>query len=458
MVPPLAFSEQLLRQSLIRRQILPQFCARLIPTRMTQLLHTTHHLNTDPDSLLGETLGAGYRIVARLGAGGMGVVYRAWDHTADRYAVIKVPRKALLTDPTFLSRFDQEISALRLFIHPNIVPIIDVGRIGDCPFVVMPYLAGGNLSQRRPMSDGRPLPAAPSQLHRWLVPFADALDHIHDRDYVHRDIKPDNMLFNGLGIPALGDFGIAKVVAHATLSDQTPGLTGTGFALGTPEYMAPELIEGAKPSRRVDQYALAVMVYEFLAAKKPILGPTPSATMVAQVNQQPPSLKKLLPHLPDSLCEAVHQAMAKKPADRFASCRTFADFVLLNVAALPAEKRLRLMCPACGHLISIQSDWAGKNGNCPACTNPVFIAPNLESLIFPADRIAAKVGPGRATPIVSGLAQPGRVNLTVTPVDPTRIQAQSTPMQWFATHPAATFAVGVLATLALAGAWAAFFR
>ena len=126
-------------------------------------------------------------------------------------------------------------------------------------------------------------------------------------------------------------------MAHATRSDQTTGLTGTGFALGTPEYMAPELIEGAKPSRRVDQYALAVMVYEFLAAKKPILGPTPSATMVAQVNQQPPSLKKLLPHLPDPPCEAVHQAMSKKPPDRFAPSRTFALFVLLNLAAFPAQ-------------------------------------------------------------------------------------------------------------------------
>ena len=382
------------------------------------------------DPWVGRVLGGRYRIVARIGAGGMGVVYRAWDHASEAYAVIKMPRRELIGDPKFLQRFEQEFSALRILSHPVVVPVMNFGNDAGMPFAAMPYLAGGSLKQRRAMlQDGGAAPEEPSTLWRWLPAIAQSLDFVHSSGYVHRDVKPDNILFDGPGSPYLSDFGIAKIVLQAEDVAATRGLTGTGFALGTPEYMAPELISGTKADAKVDQYALAVMTYELLAGRKPFDGPTPAAVMIAHATGKAPHLAAIRPSLPKETVAAVERGMAKNPAKRFESCKAFAERVLATIPQPAAVDKLQLMCPQCSRLLNVKPDWAGKQGNCPRCKTALTIGVDLRSLWIPGDRAGAatpsdrvSVGPLGGTP-----SRPLPVARTMPPAVPTGMPRMPTP-------------------------------
>lgn len=340
----------------------------------------------DSGPWLGRVLAGRYRIVATIGVGGMGVAYRAWDAVADRYCVVKTPRRELLGAPQFVERFARELAVLRHLVHPAIVPIHDVGEADETPYAVMPYLAGGSLKRRQRVRQGRPVGAEAASIGGWLKPIAEAIDFVHDKGLVHRDVKPDNILFDGAGNPFLGDFGVAKVVIQAEAEHQSTGLTATGIALGTPAYMAPELIDGSEASATSDQYALAVMTYELLAGRKPFDGPTPAAIIVAHAAGRPVPLASLRVDLPASAVAAVMRGLAKDPAKRFESCGSFAEAVL---AALPrqaeAEKR-QLMCPRCGRLLNVQKAWAGKRGSCPRCKGALSISNDALTLWLPEDR------------------------------------------------------------------------
>ena len=348
-----------------------------------------------PDDLTGEVLAARYRVLARIGAGGMGVVYRAWDHAADGYVVVKVPHRALVTEARAAARFEREMEAMRRMRHPSAVPVIDYGSWHGFPYAVMPYLAGGSLAQRRPIRRGRPASVRSASLHHWLMTLADAIDHVHGEGFVHRDVKPDNILFDGRGQPYLGDFGIATFIRQAEWKNlldpgsepATPGLTGVGQAIGTPEYMAPELVAGRPIDGRADQYALAVVVYELLAGEPPLQGETPAATLTAQLAVTPAKLTSRRPELPSSLSVAIERGLAKRPEDRFASCRELAEFVLLHVPPLmpPAP---RLTCPVCCEMMTPAASLAGRNGRCPGCREVLFVTEDLQAVVAPAERLA----------------------------------------------------------------------
>jgi serine/threonine-protein kinase len=285
--------------------------------------------------------------------------------------------------------------------HAAVVPVIDFGSLRGFPYAVMPYLAGGSLARRRPVRRGRPAAASSVTLRHWLEMIADALDQVHASGFVHRDVKPDNILFDGRGEPHLGDFGIATFVRRAEATGGTgstgpvgPGLTATGHAIGTPEYMAPELIAGHDVDGRADQYALAVVVHEWLAGEPPFRGATAGETLGAHVASAPPRLAALRPELPTSLTAALLRGLAKRPDDRFSSCREFADFVLLEVPAEPAPPP-RLVCPLCGVMMAPAATQAGTNGRCPACREVLYVTEDLRAVVAPADRrVAASTPPG----------------------------------------------------------------
>lgn len=377
-------------------------------------MHRTPSQGTAPevDEFLETIVGAGYRPVASIGVGGMGVVYRAWDHTADRYVVLKVPHRTLLVDPSFRERFDREMEAARRLAHAHVVPVLDFGLHDGLPYAILQYMAGGTLDRRRPTHARAPVPAPSAFLHHWLVPVAEALDHVHGGGYVHRDVKPANILFDGRGRPHLGDFGIAKAIRQIGPADPGPGLTATGFAIGTPEYMAPELVLGRRADGRADQYSLAVVVFEFLTARLPIVAATPSATMVAQATQPAPDLRTIRPELPASLCAAVGRALAKDPERRFETCREFVELALAEVAETHRDGPVRLVCPGCGGLIGVQPGLAGRRGKCPQCAAVVGIAADLESIIIPEDA-APRRRPARRGDPPGPVRRRGRLPWTV---------------------------------------------
>jgi hypothetical protein len=347
-------------------------------------------MTTQTASWIGQELAGGrYRVSAPLGEGGMGLVYRARDRHLNAEVVIKVPRQVLEEDPSFAGRFAREVRSLVQLSHPNIVKVLDVGEYDGLPFVVMQYLPGGNLRARQQFGPhGRALPMRPEELAAWLGQVAAALDFIHHQTYLHRDVKPDNILFDAHGHVYLSDFGIAKSLC-ADQSTRPTVRTATGMIVGTPQYMAPELILGRRYDGCVDQYALAVTVYELLSGRLPFDGPTPAAIALNQLKQPPASLDAVLPALPRALADAVSQGLARDPGRRHASCTAFARAVLAQVGpdrgcktSVPKAVRrvardatATAACPACGEVFALPPSGRGKQLRCPAC-RATFAAPD----------------------------------------------------------------------------------
>jgi serine/threonine protein kinase len=308
-----------------------------------------------------------YQLGAALGAGGMAQVYKAHDRRLGCDVVVKVPHPTLLLDSGFAARFALEIRSLVRLSHLHVVRVLDVGEHEGIPFAVLQYLPGGSLRDR--FSGVAPL----ASLSSWLEPIAGALDFIHGKGYLHRDIKPENILFDEQGHAFVSDFGIAKALADDGNRQQT--LTATGMVLGTPQYMAPELLLGQPYDGRVDQYALAVTVYELLAGRLPHEGATPAAIFLAQTTQPPPPLSTLCPSLPAGVVAAVQRGLARDPRQRYDSCLAFARAVLASSPAASApEPREATACPQCGAVFYLLERVRGKQVRCRAC-QAVFRAP-----------------------------------------------------------------------------------
>jgi formylglycine-generating enzyme required for sulfatase activity len=338
--------------------------------------------NQAGDDLFGVTIAGRYRLLSRLGVGGMGVAYRAWDEEAGVPVVVKIPKKSFLEDPTFVERFGREIRLLQGLSHPHIVPILDVGEHDGLPFIVMRFLPGGSLSNRR-LRDGSggPLPNPPGMLHLWLPAVAAALDWVHGTGVVHRDVKPANIFFDAFWGAYLGDFGIAKIVSESESFDREQTLTASQMLIGTQEYMAPEqFMPRAVVDGRVDQYALAVIVYEMLSGSRPFTGKT--AHLIVEVTTQPaPQLDSRQGRLPASLVSAVQRGLAKAGGERFGTCAEFAAAALADVPPMQDEPGVaRLLCPQCSNMLKLPTAAAGRKGNCPKCRTQMKVAADLGSL------------------------------------------------------------------------------
>lgn len=280
--------------------------------------------------LVGQIIGEGrYDLRERLGGGSMGYVYRAFDRRLETDVVVKIPRKHKLENPDSLRRFRQESKFLVKLNHPHVVSILDVGEYDGVPFFVMPFINGGSLRSRQLNELGIQKPLKPASLRRWLLEIAKALDFIHSQGCVHRDVKPDNILFDEHGHAFLSDFGLSKLLP--TTDEDDPGHTAAGAIVGTPLFCAPELILGELFDGQADQYSLALAVYDTLAGTNPFEGPNSTATLVNQTAMEPPPLAEFNPDVTPVLWRCVQRALAKTPEDRFGSCVEFAEAVLATI-------------------------------------------------------------------------------------------------------------------------------
>ncbi len=327
-----------------------------------------------------ELSGGRYRVDAQLGEGGMGTVFRAWDKNLSTEVVVKVPHASMLQDAEFAARFAREISSLVKLSHPHIVKISDVGEADGLPFAVMQFLPGGSLEDRqRSGTEGEVRPLPPESLKSWLVSIAEALDFVHSQGYIHRDVKPANILFDAHGHAYLSDFGIAKSAATGPSAASNKTLTGSGMVIGTPEYMAPELIMGQSTDGRVDQYALAVTVFEMLAGRRPFEDATSTALYVQHATAEPPDLTMLVSGASPAIAAAIHRALSKSPDQRFASCLAFAEVVLRAIGSSSVSKsvEVKAKCPVCQKVLKLSNKLRGKEVPCPGCQASLHVSDDL---------------------------------------------------------------------------------
>jgi serine/threonine-protein kinase len=259
----------------------------------------------------GNTLG-NYQIVEKIGAGGMGAVYKAYQPSLGRFVAIKVLPPQTAGDPAFGERFAQEARAIGKLRHPNIVTAFDFTQQDDIAYLVSDYIDGGTLADQL----GSPLPLEYAM--GILGPLGGALDYAHARGIVHRDIKPQNILLTREGTPVLTDFGLAKIVGPGS------GMTQVGSLMGTAEYMAPELAGGAEVAGpAADQYALGLIAYQMLVGRHPFPADNPLSALMAHVHKPVPIPSQLGVVLPPGVESALLRALAKKPEERFARASEF---------------------------------------------------------------------------------------------------------------------------------------
>jgi len=255
-----------------------------------------------------------YQIIKKLGEGGMGAVYLAEDQRLGRKVAIKRLRLIGASDEVyaqFLERFRREAREMARLQHPSIITLHDYGVDDSGAYLVMEYLSNGTLKDRMDS------PKSVLESIQLIEPIAEALQYLHDRSIIHRDIKPANILFDENNRSMLADFGIVKL-----LGGDTETLTATGVAIGTPAYMAPELIAGeAEP--RTDQYALAVVFFELVTGKKPFQGRTPIETLTMQKYEPLPDPKNIVPDLAESTCTFLKKALSKTSAERYIDMKMF---------------------------------------------------------------------------------------------------------------------------------------
>jgi len=247
-----------------------------------------------------------YRILEKLGEGGMGVVYKAQDVRLERLVALKVLPDGLAMVPSLRERFVHEARAASALNHPNVAVIYDVGDDGQRSFIVMELIEGETLRARL-----RTGPVTIEQVRSWSLQLADGLRAAHAKGIVHRDIKPDNLLIASSGRLKILDFGIAR------LADSS--LTATGATLGTVAYMSPEQTLGEKVDHRSDLWSLGVVMYEMLAGRGPTTQQNPAAIVYEILNREPPPVESVRKDTPAWLAELVAQLLQKDPTARPAS-------------------------------------------------------------------------------------------------------------------------------------------
>jgi serine/threonine protein kinase len=259
--------------------------------------------------LVGKTIGR-YRILARLGRGGLAEVYKAYQPGLDRYVSIKVLHSHFRDDDDLMRRFEREALIISRLRHPNIVPVYDFDREGDLYFMAMEYIDGPTLKDEMKARKSANQPFSLEEIARIFMALCSAIEYAHNRQMVHRDLKPSNVMINQEGQVVLTDFGIARVIGG---TQHTP----IGATVGTPAYMSPEQCQGQRGDERSDIYSLGVILYEMATGTVPYDAETPFAIVIKHISEPLPVPTEVNPNIPESVERVILKAMSKNPNDRY---------------------------------------------------------------------------------------------------------------------------------------------
>jgi len=305
-------------------------------------------LTTDLRDRLQASLGHAYTLDRELGGGGMSHVFAATETALGRSVVVKVLPPDLAAGVS-TERFKREIAVAARLQHPHIVPLLSAGEMDGVPYFTMPFVQGESLRVRLARRGELPV----SESVRILREIASALAYAHEHGVVHRDIKPDNVLFSG-DVAMVADFGVAKALSASTNGDHG-GVTSLGVALGTPAYMAPEQAT-ADPTtdHRADVYAFGILAYEMLTGQPPFTGRNPSQLLAAHVTEVVEPVSRRRPNLPPALAALVMRCLEKRPADRPQSAgeivHALDDITTPSGGTQPTSAALRAVAPAAAAL------------------------------------------------------------------------------------------------------------
>ncbi|WP_310832883.1 Stk1 family PASTA domain-containing Ser/Thr kinase [Paenibacillus pedocola] len=260
--------------------------------------------------MIGHELGGRYQVIERIGGGGMALVYRAHDILLNRNVAIKVLRNQFVHDEEFIRRFRREAQSAASLSHPNVVSIYDVGQEEDVHYIVMEYVEGKNLNEI--IKERAPLQVDESI--RIASQICDALDHAHQNQIIHRDIKPHNILIGRNGRVKVTDFGIARAVTSTTI-------TQTGSVIGSVHYFSPEHAKGVMTGEKSDLYSLGIVLYQMLTGVLPFLGESPISVALKHLQEEFEEPRLLNPLIPQSVENVILRSMRKNPDERYQSAK-----------------------------------------------------------------------------------------------------------------------------------------
>lgn len=249
-----------------------------------------------------------YQVLKELGRGGMGIVFQAHDKTLREQVAIKILSPLLSTNQEALERLKREVSAARKVTHPNVIRIHDIAEIGGLHYVSMEFFQGTNLKEFVRSSGTLSL----MQAFQIAGQICDGLEAAHRQGVIHRDLKSQNIIINTANQIKIIDFGLA----HST---HLEGMTATGLIMGTPEYMAPEQVEGKRVDERADIYSLGIILYELFTGRVPFTGDSAIAVGFKQMKEQPPAPRSIAPYLPAELEAIILKCLQKNPVERYSS-------------------------------------------------------------------------------------------------------------------------------------------
>lgn len=275
--------------------------------------------------MIGQELGGRYELLARVGGGGMAIVYKALDQLLNRHVAIKVLRQQFVGDEEFIRRFRREAQSAASLSHPNVVSIYDVGQEDEVHYIVMEYVEGYNLNEI--IKEKAPLQVEESM--RIASQICDALDHAHHNGIIHRDIKPHNILIGKNGRVKVTDFGIARAV---TSSD----ITQTGSVIGSVHYFSPEHAKGVSQGEKSDLYSLGIVIYQMLTNQLPFLGESPISVALKHLQEQVTDPRLSNPMIPQSVENIILKALRKNPDERYQSAKEMLKD--LETALLPERR------------------------------------------------------------------------------------------------------------------------